>query len=161
MACLAASALTLGVPAGTATLASDDTMAAADSTPAVAKPLPPKQYQQRLLHQVNRARANHDRHRVALRACLDGFANPWARTLARREKLIYRDLIPMAKKCNLISAGELIARGSVTPRRIVQTWLKVPAQRKVLLNPKFRLVGVGAARSDNSGWYVCVDFGRR
>jgi uncharacterized protein YkwD len=59
--------------------------------------------------------------------------------------------------------GETIARGH-SPARVVRAWMNSPGHRRLLLEPGFRLVGVGARRGRVPGdraVYVTADFARR
>jgi uncharacterized protein YkwD len=118
------------------------------------------EYEQRLAYWINQARDHQSKRSVRVRECVDGFANRWARHLAVKEKFAHQKLGPIMKTCDLTAAGEIIAMGGVSPRRMVRMWLNSPGHRKILLSRKYRLAGVGAYLGDNDAWYGVVDFGR-
>ena len=55
------------------------------------------------------------------------------------------------------AAGEVLAwgtRGRSTPGAIVAAWMRSPGHRQVLLNPRYRDVGIGFARGNPAGGAV-------
>jgi len=119
------------------------------------------EYEQRLQAKINRVRRNHDLRALKVRSCTDRFAERWAGKLARTGAFYHQDLDRMMNRCDLRSAGEILAKGNVTPGQMVQLWLASPPHREQLLTARYRIAGV-AARFDSQGsWVGCVDFGRR
>jgi uncharacterized protein YkwD len=118
------------------------------------------EYEKRLQAKINRVRRNHDLRPLKVRSCTDRFAERWAGKLARTGDFYHQDLGRMMDRCNLGSAGEILAKGNVTPGQMVQLWLASPPHRDQLLTARYRIAGV-AARFDSQGnWVGCVDFGR-
>jgi uncharacterized protein YkwD len=119
------------------------------------------EYEQRLVHWINRARDHHSKRSVKVRACVDDFAGRWARHLAVKQKFEHQDLRPIMQDCGLTRAGEIIAMGGVSPRQMVRMWLDSPDHRDILLSRRYGLAGVGAYLGGDDAWYGVVDFGRR
>ncbi len=55
--------------------------------------------------------------------------------------------------------GENIARGSVNPEVIMQSWLQSPGHQANILNPDYADIGVGVVLSSQGSFWVQV-FGR-
>ena len=55
-------------------------------------------------------------------------------------------------------AGEIIAAGHASPEQVVQGWLTSPPHKAILLDPIYKVAGVGFARSQGSEAYWTVDF---
>lgn len=74
---------------------------------------------------------------------------PWKRI--RKERYYYR------------AAGEVIAGGHKTPESVVAAWMRSPGHCRVIMNPRYKHVGVGRTRNSDSRWgvYWVVDFGRK
>jgi uncharacterized protein YkwD len=88
--------------------------------------------------------------------------------LARKGKLVHHsaDGSSFARRIRRTMrhsvAGEVVAVGA-TPRGIVAAWLASPGHRRLLLEPRFRLVGVGARPGRFAGvpaMYVTADLVR-
>lgn len=61
------------------------------------------------------------------------------------------------------AAGENIAAGYTDPHKVVDAWLDSPAHCKVIMNPKYKHVGVGISHNPNARYktYWVADFARR
>jgi uncharacterized protein YkwD len=57
--------------------------------------------------------------------------------------------------------GEDLAAGYTTPADVLNGWINSPAHYAVLINPKYRAIGVGRGYASGStyGWYWTADFG--
>jgi uncharacterized protein YkwD len=117
-------------------------------------------YSRKLAMRMNVVRRQHHLRPIRVVRCLNGFAGPWAHHLARTGDFYHQDLQPMLAECNLSSVGEIIAKGPVTPRRMIRMWLDSPDHRELLLERSFRIAGVAGRRGGGS-WVGCIDFGRR
>ncbi|MGH3471110.1 MAG: CAP domain-containing protein [Nocardioidaceae bacterium] len=116
-------------------------------------------YNQRLLRWVNQARGVHGLPAVRAATCLGGFAERWARYLARSNLLYHQDLQRILAECQLSSTGEVLAKGAISPRRMVRSWLRSPEHRAILLTRAYRIAGVGSG-IDAGDVIGCIDFGR-
>jgi len=117
-------------------------------------------YTKRLARAMNDVRKKHDLKPLRVTGCLDRFAVSWARHLARTGRFEHQDLSPILERCELRRVGEIIAKGSVTPKQMIRMWLDSPGHRALLLDPGFRKAGVGAKRDSGGSWVGCIDFGR-
>jgi uncharacterized protein YkwD len=104
---------------------------------------------------VNRQRAA--RHLPPLRQsqALDRSAEGWTRTMVRDD--IFSHGTSFANRIthagvSWSDAGENIATGFATPREIVTAWMASAGHCRNILDPNFRLVGVGVVARPVRGW---------
>lgn len=95
---------------------------------------------------------------VSRGACLDRYAERWARRLKRSGEFENRKPSTVKKGCDLKFSGEILARGYASPRKTVRAWLRSPSHRAILENFHYRKIGIGAVRV-YGGWIVVVNFG--
>jgi uncharacterized protein YkwD len=109
--------------------------------------------------------ANRSQHGVkALRAsdCLKRAAVRQAKLMAQQEQMFHQDLGAVMRECKLSTAGENVAYGYGTGRSVVNDgWMNSEGHRANILNPSFRLMGIGARKGHDGRWYVAQVFGRR
>jgi uncharacterized protein YkwD len=55
-------------------------------------------------------------------------------------------------------AGEIIAAGHSSPEQVIQGWLNSPPHKSIMLDPIYKVAGVGFARSQGSETFWTVDF---
>jgi len=122
---------------------------------------PAERYAAAAVSATNARRAEHDLAALGDSRCLQRFANRWARHMARTGSLSHQDLGPIMRRCGLSSAGENIAWGYPTGRAAVRGWMHSEGHRANILNPRFRLVAIGAARDGDGGWWTSQVLGRR
>ncbi|MGH3316104.1 MAG: CAP domain-containing protein [Nocardioidaceae bacterium] len=99
------------------------TQASATKASAAMRAMPSGRYERRLLHWTNVQRERHGRRPVRANRCADRYAEGWTRHMARTGKFEHRDQRVVMRGCNATAAGEVIARGHVTPRRMVRMWM--------------------------------------
>lgn len=56
------------------------------------------------------------------------------------------------------TAGENIAMGQPTPQAVMQAWMNSTGHRANILNPQFKEIGVGAAKTSSGVWYWTQEF---
>lgn len=117
-------------------------------------------YTKRLARAMNNVREKHDLKPLRVTGCLTDVASKWARHLAKTGKFEHQDLSPILERCELSRVGEILAKGSVTPKQMIRMWLDSPGHRELLLDPGFRKAGVAAKRDAGGSWVGCIDFGR-
>lgn len=122
---------------------------------------PAERYAGAAVGATNARRVEHDLPRLRQHPCLQRFATRWARHLARTERLAHEELGPILRRCGLSTVGENVAYGYPTGRAVVRAWMRSEGHRDNILNPRFRLVAVGAARDDDGQWWSAQVFGRR
>lgn len=116
----------------------------------------------KVLARVNQVRAAHGRKPLRVTACLTAkVAQPWARHLAKVERLYHQDLSKVFRTCpGLTMVGENIAYGYATPQAVMNAWMHSRGHRRNILNRKFRKIGLGLARTTDGTPYWVQDFGR-
>ena len=72
---------------------------------------------------LNHARARHDAHAVKAVPCVQTFADHWSNHLVAVDGFYHQELGPIMNRCSLSRAGEIIAKGGVTPRQMIRMWL--------------------------------------
>ena len=107
---------------------------------------------------TNVARRHHGLHRLKVGKCVDGFADPWSRHMAKTQQLVHQDLGPILKRCKASQVAENIAYGYPTAHATVRAWMHSKGHRANILNPGLTNLGVGAARDKNGTWWVTQDF---
>lgn len=121
------------------------------------------EYAQQLLTRVNNVRASRGLHKLRLETCTDGFAEEWAETMVRDDLWQHSDLSALMSRCSATYAGENLASWSsgVSPRRIVRSWMRSDAHRRVLLSRKARRVGIAVCYdSSRDKFYGVMDLTR-
>ena len=66
----------------------------------------------------------------------------------------------MLRECKLGTAGENVAYGYRTGKSVVNDgWMNSEGHRANILNPSFKLMGIGARKGHDGRWYVSQVFG--
>ncbi len=121
------------------------------------------EYAKQLLTRVNTIRANRGLRRLQLETCTDGYAEDWADTMVRDDLWQHSDMGDLMRRCNATYASENLAgwAGSVSPSRIVRSWMDSDGHRRNLLTRKAGRVGM-AVRYDSSRdkFYAVMDLTR-
>jgi uncharacterized protein YkwD len=93
--------------------------------------------------------------------CLKHAANRQAKVMAQQEQMFHQDLGRVMKDCKLDTAGENVAYGFSSGRSVVNDgWMNSDGHRANILNPSFKLMGIGARKGHDGRWYVAQVFGR-
>lgn len=122
----------------------------------------PAKYQKQAFAATNHQRDRHDLRALRKQKCVQKHAVRWAKHMARTEKLVHQSLTPIMRDCGLNMAGENIAVGYATGRKVVnQGWMHSEGHRANILRGDYRLMGIGARRDDSGRWWVSQVFGRR
>jgi len=122
--------------------------------------------EQKYAHQAFTA-TNANRNHNGLRAlapddCLKHAAVRQAKLMAQQEQMFHQDLNRVMRDCGLNTAGENVAYGFPSGRSVVNDgWMNSEGHRANILNPQFRLMGIGARKGHDGRWYVAQVFGRR
>ncbi len=96
---------------------------------------------------VNEARASHGLVKVKVSTSLNESSRGYAGWMLRRSYFGHLSSLRISHRFGL--RGEVLARtrgGDRTAGEIVRAWLNSPTHRAVLLNPRYRWVGVGLAQ---------------
>lgn len=146
----------LCIPAGGPASASSEPMAREPSTSLTTL----DRYETRLLASINVARLAAGLHPVrGQRACLDRYAERWARHLAATGDFVHRNQRTILRGCDLAWVGEALARGSgAGPADVVTAWLHSPSHRAVIMKPRANRAGVGVRRDDSGRLVIVLNF---
>lgn len=119
-------------------------------------------YQRKAFNATNARRADHGRKELRKQDCIQGFAVRQAKAMAAKKEMYHQELGPILKQCGLNAVGENVAYGYATGRSVVNDgWMNSDGHRANILNPDFRLMGIGARQSKDGTWYVAQVFGRK
>jgi uncharacterized protein YkwD len=130
-------------------------------TPAEAR-TPEGKYAQQAFTATNANREHNGLKALKASDCLQHAAVRQAKAMARQEELFHQDLGRVMKDCKLNTAGENVAYGYRSGKSVVNDgWMNSEGHRDNILNPSFRLMGIGARKGHDGQWYVAQVFGRR
>jgi len=118
-------------------------------------------YEADVLAATNAERTSRSLTRLTSDACVDRYAETHAAKLAAERKLYHQDLQPILSACGLNTVGENVAYGYPDGQSVTDAWMNSSGHRANIPNPRFRLLGVGAAQSDQGVWYAVQVFGAR
>ncbi len=117
-------------------------------------------YQQQARVVTNNKRVNHDVVALKKRRCVQRFARRQAQRMANQQRMFHQDLGVVMSRCGLSRAGENVAMGYPTGRRVVRAWMHSPGHRANLLEPSYRIMGLAVRRDDQGRPYAAQVFGR-
>ena len=133
----------------------------AATAPAQAKS-PAGKYAQQAFAATNANRTHNGLKALKANDCLRRVAVQQAKAMARQEQIFHQDLGTIMRKCKLNGAGENVAYGYPSGKSLVNDgWMQSEGHRANILNRKFRLMGIGAAKGNDGRWYVSQVFGRK
>jgi uncharacterized protein YkwD len=103
----------------------------------------------KLLHLVNRSRAQHDLRRVKLNQSLSHDAHHWSRVMLRKDRIfdppnLGRMLAPY--DWNRVGADVVGCGGTL--RRVHRAFLRDASHRAIILSSQVRRVGIGVVRAE-------------
>lgn len=138
---------------------------ATSSAPAVTAKAEDGNFEQRVLELINQERANAGLAPVAYNAALDNSAEKHARHMSLVGKMDH-DGIGDGTPGERARAegwsrgwGENVAKGQSSPEQVVRDWMASPGHRKNILDPSFRVMGVGQVAAANGTNYWAQEFG--
>jgi uncharacterized protein YkwD len=119
-------------------------------------------YQRQAHNATNKHRVAHELKELRRTDCVQRFAVRHAKTMAQQEQMFHQELGPILKQCGLNAVGENVAYGYPTGRSVVNDgWMNSDGHRANILNPDYRLMGIGARKGHDGRWYVAQVFGRK
>ena len=135
----------------------------AASAPAQARAKSPEgKYAQLAFTATNANRAHNGLKALKPSDCLKRAAVRQAKAMAQQEQMFHQDLGAVMRECKLNTAGENVAYCYGTGKSVVNDgWMNSEGHRANILNPSFRLMGIGARKGHDGRWYVAQVFGRR
>lgn len=124
--------------------------------------------EQRLAAHVNRARSRQGCRPLKHQAALHGSARAHSALMARHRRLSHQLPGEAALGTRLANAGypgsrrmgEVIAAGPMSAQRTLRMWLGSPPHRRLLLDCRFRLLGVGVVESGPGQRWWTIDLVR-
>lgn len=129
------------------------------SLPAEKRPAHAK-YQRQAHNATNNHREAHGLTELKRADCVQRFAVRQAKKMARQEQMFHQALAPILEECGLGVVGENVAYGYPTGRSVVNDgWMESAGHRANILNPVYRLMGIGARKGLDGRWYVAQVFG--
>ncbi len=124
------------------------------------KKSPQAKYQRQARKATNAQRTSRGISAVRRGDCVQRFAARQARKMAQQERMFHQDLAPVLAECGLVAAGENVAYGYPNGRSVVNDgWMSSPGHRLNILNPVYRVMGLGARKGHDGKWYVAQVFG--
>jgi uncharacterized protein YkwD len=121
-----------------------------------------RKYEQQAFAATNANRAHNGRKALAPDDCLKHAAVRQAKLMAQQEQMFHQDLNRVMRDCKLNTAGENVAYGFQSGKSVVNDgWMNSEGHRANILNPDFRLMGIGARKGHDGRWYVAQVFGRK
>ncbi len=121
----------------------------------------PGKYQRQAFAATNAHRAEQGLRQLRTNDCVRRAAVRQARLMAQREQLFHQDLGAVLEECGLSGAAENVAAGYATGKAVVNRgWMSSEGHRTNILEPSYRLLGVGARRGHDGNWYAAQVFGR-
>ena len=117
-------------------------------------------YESDVITASNQERTSRGIGALASQACVDKYAESQSQKMASESRMYHQDLRPILEDCDLQAVGENVAYGYSDGRAVTAGWMASPGHRENLLNPRYRLIGVGASRNSQGRWYVAQVFGQ-
>lgn len=122
----------------------------------------PGTYQQQAFSATNAHRADRGLRPLRRQDCVQRAAVRQARLMAQREQVFHQDVGAVLEECGLSRAAENVEYGYPSGRSVVDDgWMGSPRQRAHILDPRFRLLGIGARKGHDGRWYVAQVFGAK
>ena len=119
-------------------------------------------YAQQAFAATNANRTHNGLKALKANDCLKRMAVRQAKAMAQREEMYHQDLGAVMRACKLNTAGENVAYGYSTGKSVVNDgWMNSEGHRANILNPSFKLMGIGARKGHDGRWYVAQVFGRK
>lgn len=125
--------------------------------PAPSHAAPHDLYEKRVQYQINKVRNYHDLPRVRYDSCADQRAEAWALNLRRSSAFYHQNMTNVLYACDARYAGEVLARGTMKPRRTIRMWLNSPGHRAIILSERPRRIGVGVRWHPDGGRVIVVN----
>lgn len=147
--------------AGAGLLVSPGEAAPAPAPASAPAPAAAQRYAAGVLAATNAQRVARDLAPLRRDGCLTRLARAQAARMARDRELSHTT--PFGRvldRCRLTLAGENVAYHPGGSRAVVRAWMGSDGHRANILQPRFRLLGVGAVRR-HGVWWVAQVFGRR
>lgn len=115
-----------------------------------------------ILQYTNAIRVSHGLRPVAHNRELDRIAQDWANRMRDENNLHHRPQHWNVYPVHIPAGGENIlqAWGDYSSYQLVKLWYESPGHRKILLDPKAKILGLGVATQPSGKLYAVQNFGR-
>jgi uncharacterized protein YkwD len=111
---------------------------------------------------TNARRAEQGLKQLRRTGCVQRYAVKQAKAMAAQTSMYHQELGPIMSACGLDLVGENVAYGYRTGRSVVNDgWMRSDGHRANILNPDYRVMGIGARQGGDGRWYVAQVFGRK
>ena len=127
--------------------------------PATGEPSAAERYASDVVVATNTERTSRGLGALTPQACVDSYARAQAQRMATEGRMYHQELRPVLDACRLRAVAENVAWGYPTGAAVTAAWLESPGHRTNLLNPGYKLIGVGAAQGADGRWYAAQVFG--
>jgi uncharacterized protein YkwD len=108
---------------------------------------------------VNRVRANHGRHTLAVNARLSRYATRHSRRMANQDVLFHTtDLRGRLSRVRWSVCGENVAEAG-TLRRVKRLWMRSPEHRFNMLLRAYRHIAIGVVVARHRFWVTAIFYG--
>jgi len=115
-------------------------------------------YETKVLANINRVRVNHHLRKVRPASCADRVATTWSMHLASTNQFQHQSMQRLLKVCHASYVGEVLGRGSISPRKLVSMWMHSPPHHHILMSKSPRRIGIGATPNTRGEWVVAANF---
>ena len=117
---------------------------------------------QSIINHTNEYRQAHGLRPVRANAALNGLAQDWADQLVRADKLSHRPQHWNYYPANIPAGGEnvLQAWSDYSDALLVKLWYESPGHRKIMLDPRAKIIGIGVAINSEGKLYAVQNYGR-
>jgi uncharacterized protein YkwD len=129
-------------------------LAAVSAYPALSR----ASYEAGVLAEINRVRGRHHLGRVTLAACPQRVATRWSVHLATSDTFVHQSMTRLLVTCSARYSGEVLGRGSVSPRTLVTMWMNSAPHRHILMSSAPHRIGIGATPNSRGEWVVAANF---
>ena len=116
-------------------------------------------YEADVVTATNQERTSRGITALTTQACVNQYANTHAARMAAEKRMYHQELGPILSACNLNGVGENVAYGYTSGAAVTAGWMGSTGHRQNILNPSYRLLGVGAAQDADGRWYAAQVFG--
>ena len=116
-------------------------------------------YEADVVTATNQERTSRGLTALTTQACVNQYANTHAARMASEKRMYHQELGPILSACKLNGVGENVAYGYTSGTAVTAGWMGSTGHRQNILNPNYRLLGVGAAQDADGRWYAAQVFG--
>ncbi len=128
------------------------------TTQAVAPAMSKSSYEYAVKYWVNHVRRAHHLRALPLASCTDAAGDRWSAHLAATDTLYHQSMTKLLYQCNVYYAGETLGRGAISPRTLVNMWMRSPEHHAILMSRQPNRIGIGATPDAHGQWVIAAEF---